>query len=135
MSKRGGESTRIRATKVKKRRGVGSRTITVLESDDEDTLLTAMDEYARVRKRRVGQSGKAEGFAVTSVPVFETERVDSHAPPEMNRPSFVEIVTEDTVPVVPARRRKKANDSVSRPQLSKLLRITKSPSDQDALLA
>jgi hypothetical protein len=46
MPKQGGHSTRIHATKVKKHRGVGSRTITVLDSDEEDPLTITGDEYA-----------------------------------------------------------------------------------------
>jgi len=81
MSKHGGDSTRTRATKVKKRRGVGSRKITVLDSDEEDTAPKVSSEYARVTKTRVTTSGKAKRIGTNSVPIFET-KADVHAPPE-----------------------------------------------------
>jgi len=113
MSKRGGDSTRVHATKVKKRRGVGSRTITVLDSDEEDPLPTAASDYARVTKTRVGTSGKAERVAMSSVPIFKVEEVNFHAPLEANTNGSTDAVAEKIVPVVPAKKRKKANDSVS----------------------
>ena len=113
MSKRGGDSTRIRGTKVKKRKGVGSRTITVLDSDEEDPVLKATNDYARVTKTRVGSSGEAERVATSSIPIFEVEKASIHAPLEANTNGSADAVAENVVPVVPAKRRKKANDSVS----------------------
>ena len=111
MSKRGGDSTRVRGTKVKKRKGVGSRTIVVPDSDEE-TLPTAANDYARVTKTRVAASGKAEKIATSSVPIFEAEKVNA-APlePNTNVPGDTSVMYVD--PVVPAKRWKRANDSVS----------------------
>lgn len=131
MPKRGGDSTRIRGTKVKKRKGVGFRSITVLESD-EDTPTTATDDYARVTKARVGTAGKIEGITVSSIPVFEA-KVNIHAPLEMDTNHSIDAIAENVVPVVPAKK-KKGNDSVSaRP--SEFPCIANVFSDQDALLA
>jgi hypothetical protein len=116
MSKRGGDSVRIRSTKVKRRKGVGLRTIVVLSSDDEDSLPTAANDYARVTKTRVGTSGKAGGVVISTVPLFEVEdveEVNDHAPAEVNAGGSADASTEHTVHVTPAKRRKKANDTVS----------------------
>jgi hypothetical protein len=134
MSKREGDLTRIRGTKVKKRKGVGFRSITVLESDDEDTSPTTTNEYARVTKARVGTSGKTEGVSVSSVPVLEAEKVNIHTPLEMDPISCMDAVAEDIIPLVPAKKQKKGNDSVSALP-SELIGIAKDPLDQDALLA
>ena len=112
MSKRGGDLTRIQTSKVKKRRGVGSRIITVLESDDEDPLSTAASEYARVTRIRVATSGKTERVATSSVPIFEEEQAIAGAPLEENTNDSVDAV-ENIVATVPAKQQKKANDSVS----------------------
>jgi hypothetical protein len=111
MSKR--DSTRVRITKVKKRRGVGSRTITVLDSDEEEPLPTTTDEYARVTRTRVTTSGKAERVVTSSVPIFEVDAADICTPPEANTTVPVDTVVENLIPVVPAKRREKVNDSVS----------------------
>ena len=136
MSKRqGGDSTRRHLNKVKKRRGVGSRTIIVPSSDEENPIPEAIIEYAQVTKTRVTTAGKAEKFTGSSVPVFATEEeVDIHAPLEADTDGPAETVAENDVPRVPAKKRKQANDSVSGLTLSSL-RIAKSPSDQDVLLA
>ena len=132
MSKRGGDSTRIRATKVKKRKGVGSRTIVVLDSDEESVPPTAND-YARVTKTRVAISGKAERIATSSVPIFEVEKVNATPlEPNMDVPGDTGVVDVD--PVVPAKRRKRANDSVSG-QIIISLGVANNTLDQDVLLA
>ena len=115
MSKRRAVTTHRPAAKVKKRRGVGSRTITVLDSD-EDSLPTTTGEFARVTKTRVGTSGKAERVVMGCIPIVEVEEVDVHAPLEENAdaPMGTVTVTKNIVRKVPAKRqRKKANDSVS----------------------
>lgn len=118
MSKRGGDSTCVRPNKVKKRRGVGSRTIAVPDSDD-DPLPMATNDYARVTKTRVGTSGKAERVAMSSVPIHEVERenIDIHVPLEGNIDGSAGVTTEPIIHAVPAKQRKKANDSVSHPGL------------------
>jgi hypothetical protein len=117
MSKRGGHSTRLRTTKVKKRHGVGSRTITVLDSDEEDAIPKAADEYARVTKTRVATSGKAEKVVTSNIQISEVEKVDIH--PQLEADTGVPADTvENVVRAVPAKKRKKqqkANDSVSGP--------------------
>jgi hypothetical protein len=133
MSKRGGEPTRLRLTKVKKRKGVGSRVITVLSSDEEATIPAATDDYARITKTRVGSSGKADGVVTSSIPVFETEEVNVQAPEEIVN-SFVDAAIENTIPAVPAKRRKKANDTVS-PQPYYPFSVAENRSDQDAFMA
>lgn len=112
MSKRGGDSTRTYATKVKKRRGVGSRRITVLDSDEEDTFPKVPSKYARVMKTRVTTSGKVERIATSSVPVYETE-VNVHTLPELNIDGSVDTAVENVILAVPKRKREKANNSVS----------------------
>lgn len=112
MSKRRGGTTHIQATRVKKRRGVGSRTITVLDSDEELPPATT-NEYARATKTRVGPSGKAERVVMSSIPIIE-EEVDIHVPLEVDANVPVDAVAENVVLVSPAKkRRKRANDSVS----------------------
>lgn len=111
MSKR--DPTRIRVSKVKKRRGVGSRTITVMESDDEAPLSTATKEYARVTKTRVSTSGRAEKVAMSSVSFSEMDQTTKRAPLEENINDSVDVVVENAIPAVPAKERKRANDSVS----------------------
>ena len=110
MSKRVA-TTRTRTTKLKKRKGVGSRTITALDSDEEDPP-PATDEYARITKTRVSTSGKAEKVSTSSIPIYEVEEADIH--------TLLENISEGddaehTVPVMPAKRkqRKRGNDSVS----------------------
>lgn len=115
MSKRREDASRKHTTKVKKRRGVGSRTISVLDSDDEDPLPTTTVDYARVTKTRVGTSGKAEKVATSSVQISDVEKVNAHAPQETDMDGSADAVTENVVLVVPAKRRKKVNDSVSGP--------------------
>lgn len=111
MSKRGGDSTRISATKVKKRKGVGSRTITIPDSDEEGPLPTPSNDYARVTKTRVGSSGKVETISTKSVFIFEAD--ESSAPAEENVDDSVGVVVTDVIHTVPAKQRKRANDSVS----------------------
>jgi hypothetical protein len=110
MSKRA-DSTRLRATKIKKRRGVGSRTIDVLDSDEDDLPPITGDEYALVVKTRVGVSGKAERVSTSSVPIFETP--STPVPLEENPGDSMDVIVEDILPAVPAKRLKKVNDSVS----------------------
>jgi len=109
MSKRAG-ATRTHTTKLKKRRGVGSRSITVLDSDEEDP--PAADEYARITRTRVSSSGKAERVSTSSIPIFEAKEANIHTP--------LENISEDggaehVIPVGPAKQKqqKRANDSVS----------------------
>ena len=114
MSKRRGGSTHIRVTKVKKRKGVGSRTITVLDSDEEEPTATTTSDYARATRIRVGTSGKAERVVTRNIPIVEVEEGEVCAPLEGNADVPVNTVTENVVSVAPAkRRREKANDSVS----------------------
>ena len=80
MSKRAGGSTRVRATKIKKRKGVGSRTIVVLDSDEDVSLPTAASDYARVMKTRVGASGEAKGFTMGTIPILDVDKVDISTP-------------------------------------------------------
>lgn len=110
MLKRRG-STHVRATKVKKRHGVGSRTILVPDSDEEDLPPTASDEYARMTKTRVGAPGKLEGVSMASIPIFE--RSGTPTPLEEDVDNFVDAVVEDGIPAVPAKQSKRVNDSVS----------------------
>lgn len=111
MSKREGNSTR--GTKVKKRRGVGSRTIRILDSDEDNPPPVASDDYARVTKTRVGISGKAERLSMTSVPILEVEKPTRPAPLEENEENSANITVENVVPVKPAKQRKTINDTVS----------------------
>ena len=113
MSKRGGDSTQLPATRMKKRKGIGSRTITVPDSDEEDLPPTAND-YAQLTKTRVTASGKAGKVTMSSIPVFEAERLSPPVPLEENVDDFVDF-TGTIAPAAPAKRRKKVNDSVSTP--------------------
>ena len=131
MSKRG--PTRTKANKVKKRRGVGSRTISVPDSD-EDPLPVTTNDYARITKTRVGTAGKAEKVVTSSIHIYEADWVDVHDPPEADTHVPAVAVTKNVAIVVPAKRRKRGNDSVSDPT-SLAFGVAKKPSDQDAHLA
>ena len=75
----------------------------------------ADDEYAQVTKTRVGVSGKAEKVTMSSIPIFEVEQLGSPAPLEENADDVVDVADIVIPAAVPAKRRKKANDSVSTP--------------------
>lgn len=111
MSKRG-DPTRAHATKVKKRRGVGSRTITILDSDEDDLPPKATEEYARAIKTRVGASGKTERVTMSSVPIFEQLSTTAPLEEEDAMDDSADLAFEH-VQAMPAKRSKKVNDSVS----------------------
>ena len=106
-------STRIHATKVKKRKGVGSRTITIMDSDEEDPLPTPSNDYARMTKTRVGTSGKVEKVSTNSVRLFEVDQSNPSALLEENADDSAGLVVDDVSPMAPAKQRKRVNDSVS----------------------
>jgi hypothetical protein len=111
---------------------MASRRITVPDSDEEDTP-PAPNKYARFTKTRVTSSGKVEGFTTSTVPIFEVEMADVHAPLEEDADVPANTSVEHVVPVVPAKKkkkRKKANDTVSRPVLWTLA-AANDPPDQD----
>ena len=111
MSKQRRDLTRTCTTKVKKSRGVGSCTITILDSDNEQPLPTTTNKYARVTKTRVASSGKAEKVSTDGIQIFEAE-VEVLAPLEVD--TNLPVDTENIVYVVPARKqRKRANNCVS----------------------
>lgn len=118
MSKRG-DPTRILTTKVKKRRGMGSRAIAIPDSDDEDPSAMASEEYALVTKTRVGASGKAERVSMSSIPIFE--RPITPTPLEENTVNdsmdvaFDQVIAMPAISAIRARKPKKVNDSVSEP--------------------
>jgi hypothetical protein len=112
MSKRGGEPTYSRPTKVKKRKGVGSRVISVPDSDEDSQA--ADDEYARVTKTRVAGSGKAEQISVSTFPVLEVERPSLPTALEEDG-DYAADIEENSTPVEKKEQRKKINDSVSDP--------------------
>lgn len=114
MSKRDREPTRTHPTKVKKRRGVGSRIINVPDSDEEGLSQTAGDEYARLTKTRVAASGEVEQVSVSTFPVLEVERSSTPTPLEEDG-DYAADVEENAPPVRKKKRRKKDNDSVSGP--------------------
>ena len=114
MSKRRGGQIRIHTAKVKKRQGVGSRSITVLDSDEEDPPPTVAGEYAQATKTRVGSSGNVERVAMSTIPFLEVEDLDVCAPLEVSTDIPVDAIAKNIVFVVPAKKRwKKVNDSVS----------------------
>lgn len=136
MSKREGDPARVHSTKVKKRRGVGFRTITILDSDDEEGFpQISSREYARVTKTRVGASGKAERVSTGSVPIFE--KSNTPAPLGENADGSVDgVAVESVVHALSAKRSKRANDSVSETyHYNRPLCIANDPPDQDVLLA
>lgn len=108
MSKRG-DPTPIRTAKVKKRKGVGSRTIIVPDSDEEGPTP---NEYAQVTKTRVATSGKAEKVTMTSVPIFEAKQSITQVPQEEDAVNPADVTVENVAPAVTAKRRRRANDSV-----------------------
>ena len=115
MSKRGGDLIWVWATKVRKCKGVGSHTFTVLDSNHEDPSKVST-EYAWVTKTQVTTSGKRERITTSSVPVFEMEEasVDIHVPPEVNADNFIDTAAENVLPMVLTKKRwKRGNDSVS----------------------
>lgn len=126
MSKRGGDSTATHATKVKKRKGVGFRTITVPDSDEEDLIPKTSKEYALVTKTRVGASGKADKVSMTSIPIFEVEQSSYSDPVEENLDDSVNVV-KSVVPKVSTKRQKRVNDSVSYLPRSIPLYLLKAP--------
>ena len=130
MSKWQRDSPHIRNTKVKKVRGVGSHVITVLDSDEELPLATTND-YARVTKTWVGTFSQAEKVAMSSVPISKVEWVNICDLLEAN--SSVDMVTKNVIRVVPVKRWKKANDSVSILTFQ-TANVAKELSDQNALL-
>jgi hypothetical protein len=112
MSKREEGPTHVHTSKAKKRKGVGSRTITILDSDEEVPMVSK--ERARMTRTRVTVSGKTEGVSKSSIPIFEVER------PSISAVLAEDVVTEDVdtpmdivVPVLPPKRSKRVNDSVS----------------------
>lgn len=133
MSKRGGDQVHVRVTKVKKRKGVGSRTITVLDSDEEGPFPIPSNEYARVTKTRVGTSGKAEKVTSSSVSILEVDQLNAPALLEEDAGDSVGVVVGDGFPTMPAKQRKRANDSVSF-QPYQPLRVSENSPDQDVLL-
>ena len=110
MSKR--EPGRLHISKVKKRRGVGSRVITIPDSDEEDPSPKASSDYARVTKTRVSASAKAEKVSMGSIRIFEEEQLSTPTPVEADVDNSADVVVENVVSAVPAKRRKRANDSV-----------------------
>ena len=94
---------------------MGSRIITVLDFDEEDTIPKAADEYARVTKTQVVTSGKAEKVVTSNIQISEVEKVDIH--PQLEADTGVPADTvENVVHAVPAKKWKKqqkANNSVS----------------------
>ena len=114
MSKREQNPVRISVTKVKRRRGVGSRVITVLDSDEELVPVTRGNEYARVTKTRLGTSGKKGGVSMSSIPIHETQPTIS-TQQEENFDSYegVDLLAGNLAPNVQKKQQKKINDSVS----------------------
>ena len=102
----------MRMSKVKKRRGVGSRVIAILDSDEDSPPPKASNDFARIMKTRVSASAKAEKVSMSSVPIFEEEQLNTPAPVEANVDDSADVVIKNVVPAVPAKRRKRANDSV-----------------------
>jgi hypothetical protein len=71
---------------------------------------------------------------VSSVPVLKVGKVDIQPLLEITSNDFVDAAVETIIPVVPTRRRKKANNSVSDPTFY-TLDTANGHSDQDAQLA
>lgn len=122
MTKRHGDPAYGVKVKVKKRKGVKVRTVTILDSDDEGPS-NIDTEYARLLKTRVTTSGKADSVTMNSLPLLEVQNTTHNdmplAPcPDTQEPD--ETVAESAVPSKPAKkRRKKANDSVCFPIFNK----------------
>ena len=115
MSKRASDSTRPHSTQVKKRKGVGFRTIAVPDSDEEDLPPTASNEFALVTKTRIGVSGQSETISISSVQILEEQESGSPTPLEETTENSVDIIKDlvPTMPAKPAKPKKKINDSVS----------------------
>jgi hypothetical protein len=94
MSKRGSAPTRIRSTKVKKRKGVGSHTITVLDSNEEDPPAIT-NKYAQLAKTHVASSGKAEKYMTSTVQI---SNVEMHTPLEEDAEVVADPVAGYIVP-------------------------------------
>ena len=116
MSKRGSDPTRRGKLQIKKRKGVRTQVILVPDSDDESLPPNVTVDYARVVKTRVDLSGKVGAITATSVCLLEVGDASEDPPLEVIVDGPVDAATEVIVPTVPAtrKRRKKANDSVSR---------------------
>ena len=87
------------------------RTITVLDSDEEDPPAVT-NKYVRLMKTRVASSGKAEKYTTSTIQISD---VEMHTPPEEDAEVVVDPVASYVVPVVPAKmeKQKRANNSVS----------------------
>ena len=114
MTKRHADPAPGTKARVKKRRGVKVRTVTIPDSDGEDSS-NVDTEYARLLRTRVTASGKADSVTMNSLPLFEVKKVaddDNLSDPGLNiQPE--EVSVENAVPSKPAKKpRKKANDSV-----------------------
>ena len=114
MSKR--EPGRLHISKVKRRRGVGSRVITIPDSDEEGPSPKAGSDYAQVMKMRVSASAKVEKVSMGSVRIFEEEQLSTPTLVEADMDNSADVVVENVVSAVPAKRRKRANDSVRYPR-------------------
>ena len=120
MSKRANDSTRVHATQLKKRRGVGFRTIAIPDSDEEDLSPAASEQFAVVTKMRVKSSGQVGRVSINSIPILEPQESSPLSPLDETAENSVDL-TENVVPTVTAKPRKKINDSVSDLSTSTLL--------------
>ena len=130
MAKRPGDSTHRVSVKVKRRKGVKIRTVTVLDPDKEGPPPNVKVEYARLLKTRVTTSGKADSVTMHTLPLFEAKEVVHSGSQEPATPSYHEgIIVGDPIPATTAkkRQRKKMNDSV------RLVSIDQSPYANDSL--
>jgi hypothetical protein len=112
MAKRHGDSVHGANPKVKKRKGIKVRTISVPDSDDEGPPPNVNAGFARLLKTRVSTSGKAESVTMSSLPLFEVKN-SAHDDSEPVIDDHEAVLVENKIPSKTAKkRRKKVNDSV-----------------------
>jgi len=118
MTKRHGDPVHGVKVKVKKRKGIKVRTVTVPDSDEEGPS-NVNTEYVRLLKTHATTTGKADSVTMNSLPLFEVKNITHNNEPLepcLNDQEPGETVSENTVPSKPVKkRRKKANDSVRCP--------------------
>jgi len=134
MAKRPHDSSRGITVKVKRRKGVRIRTVTVPDSDDERPPSNNSIEYARSVRTRASTAGKAESVTTKTVRILEAKDVRQDDP-EPSADNHEEVIEENPIPTKKAKKqRKKKNDSVRRIVFTQPF-YTNRFLDQDANLA
>lgn len=137
MSKRRGAPICRGNSKIKLRKGVKIRTITIQDSDEEDSPSNVNTDYAQLVQTQVTASGRVGSITMSRIPLLELEDVMGDISLEAGTDGDESAVTGDVVTVFPAvqKKRKKANDSVRLIKLPSLSHPANDSSDKDGFLA